>query len=188
MHTSSEALSADMSGFLPAPAASASLAARPLDMAAPQAPHPERLGRWCVEHLRHQRSWALIVEPHRKIAELIAYLLDFELGIQAVSLPGPRLIPSLFQRWVPDLVLAEVPTIQGAPSAEDLESLRPVLEAAQSHQRLPLPVILCTTYREVTPAMAHSAGFVGLIYKPFLPSTLVATVRGVLEGASDTIH
>lgn len=188
MHTSSEALPADTSGFLPAPPPSASLAVRPLDLAVPLAAHPERLGRWCGERLRHQRSWALIVEPHRKIAELIAYLLDFELGIQAISLPGPRLIPSLFQRWAPDLVLAEVPAIQGAPAAEDLESLRPVLEAAQGQQHSPLPVILCTTYIEVTPALARSAGFAGLIYKPFLPSTLVATVRGVLEGASDTIH
>ncbi len=144
------------------------------------APNAERLGRWYGERLGHQRRWALIVEPHRKIAELIAYVLDFELGIQAVSLPGLRLIPSLFHRWSPDLVLAEIPASAGAPSVEDLDNLRPVLEAAQT-QPSPLPVILCTTYLEVTPAMARSAGFAALIYKPFQPSTLVATVRTVLK-------
>ncbi len=150
------------------------------DMSSLLAPNTERLGRWYSEHLGHERSWALIMEPHRKIAELIAYLLDFELGIQAVSLPGPRLISSLFRRWLPDLVLAEVPASAGAPSIEDLEGLRPLLDIAQT-QPAPLPVILCTTYMEVTPAMARSAGFAALIYKPFLPSTLVATVRAVLD-------
>jgi DNA-binding NarL/FixJ family response regulator len=181
MHISSESLPADVSGLLHAPAASPS---GPLDFSSLLAPNAERLGRWYGEHLGRERRWALIVEPHRKIAELIAYLLDFELGIQAVSVPGPRLIPSLFRHWAPDLVVAEVPAIKGAPSAEDLGSLRPVLEVAQE-QRSPLPVILCTTYMEVTPAMARSAGFAGLIYKPFLPSTLVATVRMVLGGGRE---
>lgn len=176
MQFSSNGLSADVSSFLHSSAAASpgSQAISPLST-----PNAERLGRWYGDRLGHDRSWALIVEPHRQIAELIAYLLDFELGIQAVSLPTPRLIPSLFRRWSPDLVLAEISAPPGMPSAEDLESLRPVLDVAQS-QHSPLPVILCTTYMEVTPAMARSAGFAGLVYKPFLPSKLVSTVRSVL--------
>src|SRR5579871_3347476 len=121
------------------------------------------------------------LEPHRQVAELIAHLLDLELGLQSVSLPGTRLIPSLFKRWAPDLVLAEIPIVQGIPSAEDLEYLRPVLDIAQA-QGKPLPVILCTTYMEVSLEMARSAGFAALIYKPFLPDALVATVRSALLG------
>ena len=177
MQFSSDGLSADVSSFLHASAAASpgSQALSPIST-----PNAERLGRWYSERLGHDRCWALIVEPHRQIAELIAYLLDFELGIQAVSLPSPRLIPSLFRRWSPNVVLAEISPAPGMPSAEDLESLRPVLDVAQA-QQTPLPVILCTTYMEVTPAMARSAGFAGLVYKPFLPSKLVSTVRSVLE-------
>jgi CheY-like chemotaxis protein len=177
MQLSSDGLSADASSFLHTPADP------PPELPALSpllAPNAERLGRWYGERLGREKCWALILEPHRQIAELIAHLLDLELGIQAVSVPGPRLLPSLFRRWTPDLVVAEIPAIQGIPSAEDMESLRPVLEAAQA-QRPPLPVILCTTYMEVTPAVARSAGFAGLVYKPFLPSSLVATVRAVLN-------
>ncbi len=159
----------------PLPASSAGISEHSLI-----APNAEHLGKWCGERLGRTRRWALIIEPHRKIAELIAYLLDFDLGIQAVSLPRPKLIPSLFRRWTPDLVLAEIPCSGGAPSLQDLENLRPVLEITQA-QPTPIPVILCTTYLEVTPAMARSAGFAGLVYKPFMPSTLVSTVRDVLE-------
>ncbi|HEU5368679.1 MAG TPA: response regulator [Ktedonobacterales bacterium] len=176
MQLTSDALPADLSSFLHAPAASSS---GPLDISPLLAPNAERLGRWYSERLGQGPCWALIVEPHRQIAELMAHLLEFELGIQAVSLPGLRLISTLFRRWSPDLVLAELVPNSGIPSAEDLESLRPLLDAAQARPSL-LPVILCTTYLEVTPAMAQSAGFAGLIYKPFLPSTLVATVRQVL--------
>ena len=116
---------------------------------------------------------------------MIAHLLDLELGIQTVSLPGTRLVPSLFKRWAPELVLAEIPAAQGIPSAEDVENLRPVLDIAQA-QGKPLPVILCTTYMEVTPEMARSAGFAALIYKPFLPSALIATVRSVLGHAAES--
>ena len=150
------------------------------DLASTLAPNAEHLGRWYGERLGHARRWALILEPHRKIAELIGYLLDFELGIQAISVPRPRLIPSLFRRWTPDLVLAEVPYTDGAPSLGDLESLRPLLELANA-QSSPIPIILCTNYMEITPAMARSVGFAGIIHKPFMPSTLVATVRSVLE-------
>ena len=145
-------------------------------------PNAERLGRWYGERLGRARRWALIVEPQRNIAELVAYLLEFELGIQAVSLPRPRLIPSLFHRWSPDLILTEIPSGAGVPSLSDLERLRPVLETAQA-QGLPVPVILCTTYAEITPTLARSAGFAGLIHKPFLPSTLVTTVREVLKNS-----
>jgi DNA-binding NarL/FixJ family response regulator len=176
MQISSSPLPADLSKLLPAPTVPAT---DPLDITALLASQAERLGHWPGERLGRQRHWALIVEPHRKVAELIAYLLDFELGIQTVSLPGPRLITSLLRRWTPDLVLAEIPPGIHAPSVEDLESLRPLLEVTQA-QSAPLPVILCTTYMEVTSAMARSAGFAGLIYKPFLPSTLVATVRAVM--------
>ena len=151
----------------------------PDDLASTPAPNAERLGRWYGERLGHARRWALILEPHRKIAELIGYLLDFELGIQAISIPRPRLIPNLFRRWTPDLVLAEVPYSDGVPSLDDLENLRPLLELAKA-QSSPIPVILCTNYMEITPAMARSVGFAGLIYKPFMPSTLVATIRDVL--------
>jgi DNA-binding NarL/FixJ family response regulator len=182
MQASPNPLPADIGGLLHTPAVSTS---GPLDTPSLLAPNAERLGRWYSERLGNKRRWALIVEPHRKIAELLAYLLDFELGIQSVSVPSPRLIPRLFHRWAPNLVLAEIPTLEGAPSADDLERLRPVLEEAGA-QRPPLPVILCTTYMEVTPAMARSAGFAGLIYKPFLPSTLVATVRAVLGSAAQS--
>lgn len=177
MQLTSDGLSADVSSFFHIPAASSP---GPLETSPLLAPNAERLGRWYGERLGRERRWALIVEPHRQIAELIAYLLDFELGIQAVSVPSLRLIPSLFRRWTPDLVLAEVPAVKGMPSAEDLASLRPVLELAQAHYP-PLPVILCTTYMEITPPMAQSAGFTGLIHKPFLPSALVTTVRAALK-------
>ncbi len=176
MQLTSDALPADLSSFLHAPTSSFPGS---LDMSPLLTPNAERLGRWYSERLGQGPCWALIVEPHRQIAELIAHLLEFELGIQAVSLPGLRLIHTLFRRWSPDLVLAEITPGSGMPSAEDLESLRPLLDVAQARPA-PLPVILCTTYLEVTPAMAQSAGFAGLIYKPFLPSTLVATVRQVL--------
>jgi DNA-binding response OmpR family regulator len=127
-----------------------------------------------------QRRWALILEPHRKLAELLGYVLDFELGIQSVSLPRPRLIPSLFRGWTPDLVIAEIPASPGMPSPEDLELLRPVLASAQA-QPVPIPVLLCTAYTEITPRMAREASFAGLIHKPFTPTTLVATVRAILE-------
>jgi DNA-binding NarL/FixJ family response regulator len=179
MQLTSDALPADLSGFLHAPAASSP---GPLDISPLLAPNADRLRHWFNERLGNETRWALIVEPHRQIAELISYLLDFELGIQAVSLPGPRLIPNLLRRWSPDLVLAEISSSSGIPSAEDLESLRPLLDMARS-QPSALPVILCTTYMEVTPAMAEGAGFAGLIYKPFLPSTLVATVRAALRYA-----
>ena len=184
MQFSSDGLSADVSSFLHASAAASpgSQALSPLS-----SPNAERLGRWYRERLGRDRCWALIIEPHRQIAELIAYLLDFELGIQAVTLPTPRLISSLFHRWSPDLVLAEIPAVPGMPSAEDLESLRPVLDIAHAQQK-PLPVILCTTYMEVTPTMAHSAGFAGVVYKPFLPSKLVSAVRMVLEHPSLEQH
>jgi DNA-binding NarL/FixJ family response regulator len=177
MQLSSHALPADLSSFLHAPAAASS---GPLDISPLLAPNAERLRRWYNERLGNETHWALIVEPHRQIAELIGYLLDFELGIQAVSLPGPRLIPTLFRHWSPDLVLAEITPSTGIPFAEDPESLRPLLNMAQARPT-PLPVILCTTYMEVTPAMAQRAGFAGLIYKPFLPSTLVTTVRAALR-------
>lgn len=166
------------------PAEPDNMASAPLpstdDIVSTLAPNAERLGRWYGERLGHARRWALILEPHRKIAELIGYLLDFELGIQAISVPRPRLIPSLFRRWTPDLVLAEVPYTDGAPSLGDLENLRPLLELADA-QSPPIPVILCTNYLEITPSMARSVGFAGLIHKPFMPSTLVTTVRSVLE-------
>ena len=152
----------------------------PDDLVSTSAPNAERLGQWYGERLGRTRHWALILEPHRKIAELIGYLLDFELGIQAISVPRPRLIPQLFRRWTPDLVLAEVPYANGAPSLSDLESLRPLLELANA-QPSPIPVILCTNYMEISPAMARSVGFAGIIHKPFMPSTLVATVRSVLD-------
>jgi DNA-binding response OmpR family regulator len=176
MQVSSTPLPADLNTPLHTPAASPS---GPLGVHPLLAPNAERLGRWFGERLGHERCWALIVEPHRKIAELMAYILDFELGIQAVSVPGPRLIPSLFRRWVPDLVLAEIPALEGAPSLRDLESLRGVLETAQA-QQAPIPVILCTTYMEVTPVLARNAGFAGLIHKPFIPATLVGAVRATL--------
>lgn len=176
MQLTSDALPPDLSSFLHAPTPFPG----PLDMSPLLTPNAERLGRWYNERLGQDSRWALIVEPHRQIAELIACLLEFELGIQAVSLPGTRLIPTLFRRWSPDLVLAEITSSSAMPSAEDLESLRPLLDVAQS-QPSPLPVILCTTYLEVTPAMAERAGFAGLIYKPFLPSTLVNTVRTALS-------
>jgi DNA-binding NarL/FixJ family response regulator len=144
-------------------------------------PDALRLERWYGARLGHKRRWALIVEPHRKIAEMIDYILDFELGIQSVSVPRPRLIPTLFRRWVPDLVLAEIPFAEGAPSLRDLEHLRSVVEVSHV-QRTPIPVLLCTTYVEITPALAQEAGFSGLIHKPFLPATLVSAVRGVLGG------
>jgi CheY-like chemotaxis protein len=171
-----ESLPADKGALTPlSPGAAGELPNHPL-----LAPNAERLGRWYGERLGHTRRWALILEPHRKIAELIGYLLDFELGIQAVSIPRPRLIPNLFRRWTPDLVLAEIPCSDGAPSLGDLENLRPLLDIAQA-QSAPIPVILCTTYIEITPALARSAGFAGLVQKPFMPSTLVTTVRGVME-------
>jgi len=147
------------------------------------APNAERLGQWYAQRLGRARRWALILEPHRKIAELIGNLLELELGIQAVSVPRPRLIPTLFRRWTPDLVLAEIPSSQGAPALNDLENLRPLLDTAQT-----IPVILCTTYREITPAMAQRAGFAGLVQKPFMPSTLITTVRGVLDHPLDQPH
>ncbi len=177
MQLFTDGLSADVSSFLHTPAASSP---GPLDISPLLAPNAERLGRWYGERLGRQRCWALIVEPHRQIAELIAHLLDFELGIQAVTVPGLKLLSNLFKRWTPDLVLAEVPAARGMPSAKDLESLSPVLELAQA-QRPPLPIILCTTYMEITPAMARRAGFSGLIYKPFMPSALVSSVRAVLD-------
>lgn len=179
MQLFTDGLSADVSSFLHTPAVSSP---GPLDISPLLTPNAERLGRWYGERLGRQRSWALIVEPHRQIAELIAYLLDFELGIQAVTVPSLKLLFNLFKRWTPDLILAEVPTVRGMPSAEDLTSLNPVLELAQA-QRPPLPVILCTTYMEITPTMARSAGFAGLIYKPFMPSALVSSIRTVLEQA-----
>lgn len=156
----------------------------PLELPPILAPNAERLGRWYGERLGRRRRWALIVEPHRKIAELIGYLLDFELGIQTVSVPRPRLAPALFRRWAPDLVVAEIPPGAGAPSPDDMAGLRPLLEVAQA-QRTPLPIILCTTYIEVTPALAHSVGFAALIYKPFLPTTFVTTVRNVLANVAE---
>jgi DNA-binding response OmpR family regulator len=179
MQLFTDGLSADVSSFLHTPAVSSP---GPLDISPLLTPNAERLGRWYGERLGRQRSWALIVEPHRQIAELIAYLLDFELGIQAVTVPSLKLLSNLFKRWTPDLVLAEVPTVRGMPAAEDLAGLNPVLELAQA-QRPPLPVILCTTYMEITPTMARSAGFAGLIYKPFMPSALVSSIRTVLEQA-----
>ncbi len=176
MQTSSELLPAEPERLLHIPASSSS---GPLDLPPILAPNAERLGRWYGERLGRHRRWALIVEPHRKIAELIGYLLDFELGIQAVSVPRPRLVPGLFRRWTPDLVVAEIPPAEGAPSPNDLAGLRPLLEVAQSQQP-PLPIILCTTYIEVTPALARSVGFADLIHKPFLPTTLVSSVRNVL--------
>ncbi|HLW02994.1 MAG TPA: hypothetical protein VKT82_30345 [Ktedonobacterales bacterium] len=178
MQLSSDALPRDMSSFLHTSSLSPQEASPVSPLLTPSA---ERLGRWYGERLGHERQWALIVEPHRQVAELIAHLLDLELGLQSVSLPGTRLIPSLFKRWAPDLVLAEIPIVQGIPSAEDLEYLRPVLDIAQA-QGKPLPVILCTTYMEVSLEMARSAGFAALIYKPFLPDALVATVRSALLG------
>ncbi|HEY7123029.1 MAG TPA: hypothetical protein VH540_03670 [Ktedonobacterales bacterium] len=130
--------------------------------------------------LGRQRRWALILEQHRKLAELLCYVLDFELGIQSVSVPRPRLIPSLFRGWVPDLVIAEIPASLGVPSPTDLDLLRPVLAAAQA-QPVPIPVLLCTAYTEITPRMAREASFAGLIHKPFTPSTLISTVRAILE-------
>ena len=180
MQLSSDALPADLGGFLHTPSISPQEASPVSPLLTPNA---ERLGRWYGERLGRERHWALIVEPHRQVAELIAHLLDLELGIQTVSLPGTRLIPSLFKRWAPDLVVAEIPSVQGIPSAEDLEHLRPVLDIAQAQGR-PLPVILCTTYMEVTLEMARSAGFAALIYKPFLPDVLVATARSVLGHAA----
>jgi len=143
------------------------------------APDALRLERWYGARLGHKRRWALIVEPHRKIAEMIDYILDFELGIQSVAVPRPKLIPTLFRRWVPDLVVAEIPSAEGAPSLRDLEHLRGVVEVSHA-QRTPIPVLLCTTYVEITPALAQEAGFSGLIHKPFLPATLVSAVRAVL--------
>jgi len=182
MQLSSNALPADLGGFLPlspTPPHEAS------DGSPLLTPNAERLGQWYGERLGRERRWALIIEPHRQVAEMIAHLLDLELGIQTVSLPGTRLVPSLFKRWAPELVLAEIPAAQGIPSAEDVENLRPVLDIAQA-QGKPLPVILCTTYMEVTPEMARSAGFAALIYKPFLPSALIATVRSVLGHAAES--
>lgn len=127
-----------------------------------------------------QHRWALIVEPHRKLVELLGYVLDFELGIQSVSLPRPRLIPSLFRNWTPDLIIAEIPVAPGVPTPDDLELLQPVLEAAQA-QPVPIPVLLCTAYTDITPSMAREAGFAGLIHKPFTPAILVAMVRAILE-------
>jgi DNA-binding response OmpR family regulator len=127
-----------------------------------------------------QHRWALILEPHRKLAELLCYVLDFELGIQSVSVPRPRLIPSLFRGWTPDLVIAEIPASLSTPSPDDLQLLQPVLAAAQA-QPTPVPVLLCTAYTEITPAMAREARFAGIIYKPFTPSLLVSTVRSILE-------
>lgn len=174
MQTFAESLPADLGAFIHAPASSNGT----LDTSL-LAPDAERLERWYGARLGHARRWALIVEPHRKIAEMIDYILDFELGIQSVAVPRPRLIPTLFRRWVPDLVLAEIPFAEGAPALRDLENLRGVVEVAHA-QHAPIPVLLCTTYVEVTPALAQSAGFSGLIHKPFLPATLVTAVRAVL--------
>jgi CheY-like chemotaxis protein len=135
---------------------------------------------WYRGHPGRQRRWALILEPHRKLAELLGFLLDFELGIQSVAVPRPRLIPTLFRGWTPDLVIAEIPATVGIPSADDLELLRPVLAAVQAAPGY-VPVLLCTAYTEITPALAHSAGFAGLMHKPFTPATLVSTVRGIVE-------
>ncbi len=129
-----------------------------------------------------QHRWALILEPHRKLAELLGYVLDFELGIQSVALPRPRLIPSLFRSWRPDLVIAEIPAAPGVPSPDDLELLQPVLEASQAPP-VPIHVLLCTAYTDITPRMAREAGFAGLIHKPFTPTILVAMVRAILEPA-----
>jgi CheY-like chemotaxis protein len=179
MQLSSDALPTDLNGFLPT-------ASTPSPETLPWlTPNAERLEHWYGERLGREHRWALIVEPHRQVAELIAHLLDLELGIQTVSLPGTRLVPSLFKRWTPDLVLAEIPAAEDIPSAEDVENLRPVLDIARA-QGKPLPVILCTTYTEVTLEMARSAGFAALIYKPFLPSALVATVRTVLGHAAES--
>ncbi len=182
MRLSSDALPAELSGFFPLSPGSS---AESLDGSPQVPPDVERPGQWSGDRLGRERCWALIVEPHRQVAELIAHLLDLELGIQTVSLPGTRLIPTLFRRWRPDLVLAEIPTVQGTPTAEDVENLRPLLDSARAEGK-PLPVILCTTYLEVTPEMARSAGFAAVIYKPFLPTTLVATVRAVLGHVSES--
>lgn len=175
MQTFSEPLPADLGALIHAPAS----ADGTLDPSL-LVPDAERLERWYGARLGRARRWALIVEPHRKIAEMIDYVLEFELGIQSVSVPRPRLIPMLFRRWVPDLVVAEIPFTEGAPSLRDLENLRSVLDVAHA-QRVPIPVLLCTTYIEITPVLAQSAGFAGLIHKPFLPATLVNAVRTVLD-------
>ncbi len=148
----------------------------PFALAPTPAIKPARTGA----RLGRQRRWALILEQHRKLAELLCYVLDFELGIQSVSVPRPRLIPSLFRGWAPDLVIAEIPASLNVPSTADLELLRPVLAAAQALP-VPIPVLLCTAYTEITPRMAREASFAGLIHKPFTPSTLVSTVRAILE-------
>ena len=144
------------------------------------APAPAMKPGWNGVRLGRQRRWALILEQHRKLAELLCYVLDFELGIQSVSVPRPRLIPSLFRGWAPDLVIAEIPAPLSVPSPADLDLLRPVLVAAQA-QPVPIPVLLCTAYTEITPRIAREARFAGLIHKPFTPSALVSTVRAILE-------
>lgn len=174
VQTISEPLPADLGAFIHAPAPSDGT----LDTTV-LAPDAERLERWYGARLGRARRWALIVEPHRKIAEMINYILEFDLSIQSVSVPRPRLIPTLFRRWIPDLVVAEIPFAEGAPALRDLENLRSVIDMAHA-QRVPIPVLLCTTYLEITPALAQNAGFAGLIHKPFLPATLVQAVRAVL--------
>lgn len=113
---------------------------------------------------------ALIIDDDPDLLLLVRRTLEFTAGWEVYTAPSGSVGIELAGTVGPDVVLVDIMM----PELDGYEVCRR-LKADESTARIPL--VLLTARREMNAARIAAAGAVGVLYKPFQPTTLAQQIR-----------